>query len=109
MMAEPTNSDLESLRAEVARLSKIVSAQSAQAYSDVRERASSVMEAATPIARKAANVARSEGSAIAQTAREHPAAAGSALTVALLVGGAIGFLLGAASRQEPDPVRRRYW
>lgn len=109
MMAEPTNSDLESLRAEVARLSKIVSAQSAQAYSDVRERASSVMEAATPIARKAANVARSEGSAIAQTAREHPAAAGSALTVALLVGGAIGFLLGAASRQEPEPVRRRYW
>ena len=57
MMAEPTNSDLESLRAEVARLSKIVSAQSARAYSDVRERASSVMEAATPIARKAANVA----------------------------------------------------
>jgi hypothetical protein len=31
VMAETTNSDIESLRAEVARLSKIVSAQSAQA------------------------------------------------------------------------------
>ena len=108
MMAETTNTDLESLRAEVARLSKIVSAQSAQAYSDVRDRASNVMDAAAPLAKKAASVARSEGNAIAQTAREHPAAAGSALTLAILLGGAIGFLLGAASR-EPEPVRRRYW
>jgi hypothetical protein len=108
-MAETTNSDIESLRAEVARLSKIVSAQSAQAYSDVRDRASSVIDAAAPAARKAANVARAEGSAIAQTAREHPAAAGSALTLALLVGGAIGFLLGSVSRQTPEPPRRRYW
>jgi len=109
MMAETTNTDLESLRAEVARLSKIVGAQSAQAYSDVRDRASSVLDVAAPVARKAASAARTEGSAIAQTARDHPAAAGSALTLALLVGGAIGFLLGAASRQEPEPPRRRYW
>ncbi|WP_426230830.1 hypothetical protein [Pararhizobium sp. DWP3-4] len=108
-MAETTNNDIESLRAEVARLSKIVSAQSAQAYSDVRDRASSVLDAAAPVARKAVSAARTEGSAIAQTAREHPAAAGSALTFALLVGGAIGFLLGAASKQEPEPSRRRYW
>ncbi|MCW0001216.1 hypothetical protein OE766_23630 [Pararhizobium sp. YC-54] len=109
MMAEPTNRDLESLRAEVARLSKIVSAQSAHAYSDVRDRASGVIGAAAPVARKAASLARSEGSAIAQSAREHPAAAGSALTLALLIGGVLGFLLGAASRQEPEPPRRRYW
>lgn len=108
-MAETTNSEIESLRAEVARLSKIVSAQGAQAYSDVRDRASGVIDAAAPVARKAASVARAEGSAIAQTARDHPAAAGSALTLALLVGGAIGFLLGAAARQEPEPPRRRYW
>ena len=108
-MAETTNGEIESLRAEVARLSKIISAQSAQAYSDVRGRASGVIDAAAPVAKKAANVARAEGSAIAQTAREHPAAAGSALTLALLVGGAIGFLLGAASRAEPEPLRRRYW
>ncbi|URK86579.1 hypothetical protein LP421_19510 [Rhizobium sp. RCAM05350] len=109
MMAETTNRDIEALQGRSGTPYKIVSAQSAQAYSDVRDRASNVLDAAAPVARKAASVARTEGSAIAQTAREHPAAAGSALTVALLIGGAIGFLLGAASRQEPEPPRRRYW
>lgn len=107
-MAEPTtNRDIESLRAEAARLTKIVSAQGAQAYSDVRSRAADVIDAATPTARKAADVAKAEGSAIVQTAREHPTAAGSVLLMAAAIGLAVGYLLGAAS--QPEPPRRRYW
>lgn len=107
-MADPTTKhDIESLRAEVARLSKIVSAQSARAYSDIRDRASNAVDAATPGARRAADVAKAEGSAIAQTAREHPTATGSVLLVAAALGFVVGYVLGAAS--QPDPPRRRYW
>ncbi|MDQ0318333.1 ElaB/YqjD/DUF883 family membrane-anchored ribosome-binding protein [Pararhizobium capsulatum DSM 1112] len=106
-MAIESTRDLDALREEVARLSKIVSAQSAEAYSDLRDRASSVADAAAPVARKAAAVAKAEGSAIAQTAREHPAAAGSVVFVAAAAGMVIGYILGAAS--QPEPPRRRYW
>ncbi|WP_438751957.1 hypothetical protein [Pararhizobium sp. O133] len=108
-MAEATtNKEIESLRAEVSRLTKIVTAQGAQAFSDVRHGAANVVDAATPAAKKAAEVARAEGSAIAQTAREHPAATGSVLFVAAAIGLGIGYILGAASQPEPT-IRRRYW
>ncbi|MCV9960416.1 hypothetical protein OIU34_00765 [Pararhizobium sp. BT-229] len=107
MADSTTKNDIEALRSEVARLSKIVSAQSARAYNDIRDRAANVVGAATPAARKAADVAKAEGSAIAQTAREHPTAAGSVLLVAAALGFAIGFVLGTAL--QPEPPRRRYW
>ncbi|KQT01793.1 MULTISPECIES: hypothetical protein [unclassified Rhizobium] len=107
-MADATTSkDIESLRAEVSRLTKIVTAQGAQAFSDVRHSAANVVDAATPAARRAAEVAKAEGSAIAQSAREHPAATGSVLLLATAIGVGIGYLLGAAS--QPEPPRRRYW
>ncbi len=107
MAESTTNRDMESLRAEVARLTKIVSAQGAQAYSDVRNRAADAVDAATPAARKAADVAKAEGRAIAETAREHPTATGSVLLVAAAIGLAVGYVLGAAS--QPEPSRRRHW
>lgn len=108
-MAEPTTTenDINFLRTEVARLSKIIGAQSAQAYSDVRDRAANVVDAAAPAARKAANIAKAEGNAIAQTAREHPAAAGSVVFVAAAIGLLVGYAIGSAS--QPEPPRRRYW
>lgn len=106
-MAGPTTkNDIETLRSEVARLAKIINAQSAQAYSDIRDRVSNAADAATPAARRAANVAKAEGSAITQTAREHPTAAGSALLVAAAVGFVVGYVLGATSHTEPS--RHRY-
>ncbi|MBP1860403.1 hypothetical protein [Rhizobium herbae] len=107
MAESTTNNDIESLRTEVARLTKIVSAQGQQAYSDIRQRAANVVDAAAPTARKAANVAKAEGSAIAQTARDHPTAAGSVLLLAAAIGMAVGYVLGASS--QPEPPRRRYW
>ncbi len=106
-MAGPTTkNDIETLRSEVARLAKIINAQSAQAYSDIRDRVSNAADAATPAAQRAANVAKAEGSAIAQTAREHPTAAGSILLVAAAVGFVVGYVLGATS--QPEPSRHRY-
>ena len=107
-MAGPTTkNDIETLRSEIARLSKIISAQSARANGDVRDRAANAVDAATPAARKAADVAKAEGSAIAQTARAHPTATGSVLLVAAALGFVVGYVLGAASR--PELPRRRYW
>ena len=107
-MAEPTTkNDIEALRAEVARLSKMISAQSAQVYSDIRDRAANAVDAATPAARRAADVAKAEGSVIAQTAREHPAATGSVLVVAVAIGFMVGYVLGATS--QPETTRHRYW
>lgn len=106
-MATETNTDIDALRAEVARLTKIVNAQGTAAYNDVRARADRVVEAATPVARKAVETARAEGNAIAQTAREHPTATGSVLLLTATLGLVVGYVLGAAS--QPEPPRRRYW
>lgn len=107
-MANPNREpELDRLRAEVVRLTKIVSEKSAQAYGDVRDRAAGAVEAATPAARRAAAVAKTEGCAVAQTAREHPAALGSIVFMAMIGGLVIGYLLGTTSLREPPP--RRYW
>lgn len=101
------NNDIAELRAEVTRLTKIVSAQGAQAYSDVKGRAADALQDAKPHARAVVAHAKAEGSAIAEAAREHPAAAGSVVVLAGLIGVAIGYVIGAAS--QPEPPRRRYW
>ncbi|MDO9415992.1 hypothetical protein [Pararhizobium sp.] len=106
-MADTINSDITALRAEVARLSKIISAQSAQAYSDVRDRAGDAYEVAVPQAKKAVAQVKAEGTAIAEVAREHPAAAGSVVIFAAAIGVGLGYLLGLSA--QPEPVSRRYW
>lgn len=104
-MAETMKQDINALREEVARLTKIVSAQSAKAYTDVRERASDAYDAAAPQAKKAVAQVRAEGRAIAGVAREHPAAAGSVVFLAAAAGMVVGYLLGSQSQ----PEQSRYW
>ncbi len=104
-MAEIINTDIKALREEVARLTKIVSAQGAKAYTDVRDKASDAYDAAAPQAKKAVAQVRAEGSAIAGVAREHPAAAGSVVFLAAAAGMLIGYILGSQSQPEPS----RYW
>lgn len=104
-MAQTT--EIDELRAEVSRLTKIVSAQGTQAYSDVKSRAADALSEVKPQARQAIKAAKAEGTAIADVAREHPTAAGTVVTLAALLGVAIGYALGASS--QPEPPRRRYW
>lgn len=97
--------DIATLQQEVSRLQKMISAQSAQAYYEVRDRAGKAYDAAEPRARSAVAHIRAEGAAVAGAAREHPAAT----TTALALVGAIGFLAGylLASNAEPQP--RHWW
>ena len=104
-MADPMNADLATLRDEVARLAKIVASQGAKTYGDVRARAGDAYNAAVPQAKRTAAQVKAEGTALADTARQHPAAAGSAIFLAAALGMMIGYALGA--RAHPQP--RYYW
>ncbi|OLP53372.1 hypothetical protein BJF92_01010 [Rhizobium rhizosphaerae] len=99
--------DINALRDEVARLSKIVSAQGAKAYSDTRAKAEEALEAAAPAARNAVRQVKAEGQAIAEVAREHPAATGSVLALTAALGLLVGYVIGAAS--QPQPSYTKWW
>ncbi|OWV92513.1 hypothetical protein ATY81_24205 [Rhizobium sp. R72] len=92
--------DIASLQQEVSRLQKMISAQGAEAYYEVRDRAGKAYEDALPRAKGAVAHIRAEGMAAAGAAREHAAAT----TTALALAGAIGFLAGyllSGSQQPP--------
>ncbi len=96
--------DIAALQQEVSRLQKMISAQGAEAYYEVRDRAGKAYEDALPRAKSAVAQIRAESAAAAGAAREHPAAA----TTALALVGAIGFLAGyllSGSQQPP----RHWW
>lgn len=97
--------DIAALQQEVSRLQKMISAQGAEAYYEVRDRAGKAYEDALPRAKSAVAQIRAEGAAVAGTAREHPAAT----TTALLVAGAIGFLAGYMLSGTSQPEPRHWW
>ncbi|MFB2553546.1 hypothetical protein [Ensifer soli] len=103
-----TESQIAALRSDVARLQKQLSAQTADVYHDLRDRADSAVRSAMPGVKQAAGYVKSEGSALAETARQHPAGLSTVVALAGVVGLAVGFLLGA-SHQEPPPSRWRSW
>ena len=92
--------DIAALQQEVSRLQKMISAQGAEAYYEVRDRAGKAYEDALPRAKSAVAQIRAEGMAAAGAAREHAAAT----TTALALAGAIGFLAGyLLSSSQPPP------
>lgn len=106
-MAEfDAQTQLASLREEIDRLRKDFGAQSATAIEEVQERAGRAGRSVRAAAKQGAGYVRSEGTAVADAAREHPAAVSTLVMVAGLAGIAIGYALASAS--EPAP-RSRYW
>ncbi|ACE92587.1 hypothetical protein AMC78_CH03669 [Rhizobium phaseoli] len=97
--------DIAALQQEVSRLQKMISAQGAEAYYEVRGRAGKVYDEALPRAKNAVAQIRAEGAAAAGAAREHPAAT----TTALVLAGAIGFLAGYLLAGSPQPQHRHWW
>jgi ElaB/YqjD/DUF883 family membrane-anchored ribosome-binding protein len=97
--------DIAALQQEVARLQKMISAQSAEAYYEVRDRAGKAYDEAMPRAKNAVAQIRAEGVAVADAAREHPAAT----TTALALVGAMGFLAGYLLSGSAQPQPRQWW
>lgn len=97
--------DIAALQQEVSRLQKMISAQGAEAYYEVRGRAGKAYDDAVPRAKSAVAHIKAESAAAAGAAREHPAAT----TTALVLAGAIGFLAGYLLSGSPQPQPRQWW
>ncbi|MBD9374276.1 hypothetical protein IB238_16770 [Rhizobium sp. ARZ01] len=97
---------IEALREEMAKLHEELAAQSAEVYEGISNRAGKAGRSMRAAARTGAGYVRSEGTAVADAAREHPAAVSTLVLTAGLAGVVIGYLL--ASAAEP-PTRSRYW
>lgn len=101
-------SELRHLQAQVAELSQALSRQGSKAAASLRERGNEVAETAARRAQNAADYTRSEAESMAGVFREHPTAASGALLTAGLIGGVIGYLVGASTQQVQDTRRRWY-
>ncbi|SOC41178.1 hypothetical protein SAMN05892877_108136 [Rhizobium subbaraonis] len=107
-MAElDAQTQLASLREEIDRLRKEMSAQASEVVDEARDRAGRAGKSMRAAARHGAGYVRSEGAAVADTAREHPAAVSTLVLVAGLAGVAVGYLLALAS--EHPSRSSRYW
>lgn len=106
-MAElDAQAQLANLRDELDKLRKEVAAQSSRAIDEVRDRAGKAGRSVRAAARQGAGYVRSEGSAVADVAREHPAAVSTLVLAAGLAGVVLGYMLGSAEDRTP---RSRYW
>ncbi|MBB5041301.1 hypothetical protein [Shinella fusca] len=106
MASNDVQSQISALRAEIAQLQKDLGDKGAEAYDTMRERAGNAMEAARPAVRSASRYVRNEGAAVAQAAREHPAAVSTLVLTAGLAGIVLGYLIGSL---ESEPPRRQRW
>lgn len=106
MASNDVQSQISALREEIAALQKDLGERGAEAYEAVRERAGEAVDSARPAVRSATRYVRNEGAAVAQTAREHPAAVSTVVLTAGLAGVLIGYLLGS---YESEPHRQRWF
>lgn len=106
MASNDVQSQISALRDEIAALQKDLGERGAEAYETMRERAGNAMEAARPAMRSARKYVRNEGAAVADAAREHPAALSAVVLTAGIAGLAIGYLLGSL---DSEPPRRQRW
>ena len=106
MASTDVQSQISALRAELAQLQKDLGDRGAEAYEAMRDRAGDAVEAARPAMRSARRYVRSEGAAVAEAAREHPAAMSTVVLAAGFAGLVVGYLLGTL---ENEPPRRQRW
>ena len=106
MASTDVQSQISALRAEIATLQKELGDRGSEAYETIRDRAGNAVDAARPAVRSATKYVRSEGAAVAQAAREHPAGLSTVVLTAGLAGVVLGYLLGSL---ENEPPRRQRW
>jgi len=106
MASNDVQSQISALREEIAQLQKDLGERGAEAYDTIRDRAGNAVEAARPAVRSAKRYVRNESAAMAEAAREHPAALSTVVVAAGLAGVLIGYLIGSL---ESEPPRRQRW
>jgi hypothetical protein len=95
---EDVNSQIATLRSEIANLRETLAERTGAAYEKVADRASS-----------AASYVSQEASSVAGTIREHPAATTTLLTFVGAIGFAIGYAVATASAESKQAWYRRYY
>lgn len=106
MASTDVQSQISALRKEIAQLQKDLGDRGAEAYETIRDRAGNAVDATRPAVRSATRYVRNEGAAMAETAREHPAAVSTVVLTAGFAGLVLGYLLGSL---ETEPPRRQRW
>lgn len=106
MASNDVQSQISALRDEISRIQQDLSERSGEAYETLRERAGEAVDAARPAVRSAGRYVRTEGAAVARTARDHPAGLSAVVMAAGLAGIAVGYLLGTL---QNEPPRRSRW
>lgn len=106
MASNDVQSQIAALRDELDGIRQDLAERGSETYRTLRERAGEAAEAARPALRTARRYVRNEGTAVAQTARDHPAGLSALVIAAGLAGIAIGYLIGTL---ENEPPRRWHW
>lgn len=96
---------IAALREEIDKLKEDLVTRTAGAYGNMRDKAEKAGKAVRVAAQDRADYLRAEGAAVAEAAREHPAAVSTLVLTAGLAGFAVGYLLASAA----EPPRSRYW
>ncbi|MCF3639020.1 hypothetical protein LXM94_03455 [Rhizobium sp. TRM95111] len=99
-------SQIAALRQDIEKLRDAVATQGADALDQARGRAGQAARSVGSAVTTGRRYVRSEGAAVAEVAREHPAAISTMVTLAGLAGFAAGYLLATATDEAP---RRRSW
>ena len=106
MASNDVQSQITALRDELAQLQKDFGERGTEAYEAIRDRAGDAVEAARPAMRSARRYVRNEGAAVAEAAREPPAAMSTVVLAAGFAGLVVGYMLGSL---ESEPPRRQRW
>jgi len=91
------NSEIATLRSEVASLREMLSEKTSEAYDKVAEKASN-----------AASYVQSEASTVAGTIREHPAASTTLFTLIGTIGFALGYIVATSAADTKQAWYQRY-
>ncbi|WP_416795358.1 hypothetical protein [Ciceribacter azotifigens] len=108
MADNPIQEQMRELQAQIRELRQTLGIQGERAAGQLRGRAAAALEGASRTAGDAAQYARDEAATVAGVVREHPAATSTALLMAGLIGGLVGYFIATSSEAHHRSHYRWY-